>query len=791
MPSLASDKVLRDLGWQPIHERLLSHCQSAAARRQLARPEASESTEALNTLLDRVGEARSLEERGTALSLEGVCDIDEALTRVEKGGTLTGEQLRAVASTLRISDRLRRSCNQQDAPKLAQLARRLTPLPDTWGPILDAFDVDGTLADHASKALSAARKEVRTLADRVSRRMRELITRPDIARHLQDRFYTQRESRYVLPIRTESAAFVSGIVFGSSDSGATVFVEPHEVIELNNRLKVAQVEAIREEQRVYEALTAYLRDDLPSISDNVVLLAQLDGIIARARLARQLKGSRPAVSEDGTLELRDLRHPTMVLQQQAVVANHLRLDAGQALIISGPNAGGKTVTLKAVGLCALMLRAGLELPVSAGSRLPLYRAILSDIDDDQSLERNLSTFTAHISHVVDYLERTDRRTLVLLDEVSTGTDPVEGEALAVAVIEALRERAGHVLVTTHYERLKTIGATDKGYVNASVGFDVERLAPTYRLTRGQPGSSYAMAIAERVGLARPLVDRARELLSAEQVNLASLLSDLARQRRQFQQAQQALVQARAELDKREADRSAQQEAQQQRSQRQLQAAHETALEELKSSRQRLREIQARLPKMRRREDLRQADKAISAEALTLGKYRRSPEPSPGRTPEGHEIKPGRRFYVPKWNGIAEVIEPGEEGRVLVQLGSLRAELPAEELRELSAKARRMVTGPATVPPSPAYTLNAPPVASSELTFDARGMRVVDALEALEQFLDRCLLAGHDVVFVLHGHGSGALRRALRERLAELPMVGGVRAGRKNEGGDAITVVALR
>jgi DNA mismatch repair protein MutS2 len=450
-------KTLESLGWASLLEYLAARTHTSRGAERARALELLDDIEAARRRSAEIAEARLLRELDEPLPFGGVHDIAAHLARASKGGDLDGPELVAVAQTVNATGRLKRhlTTHAATAPLLAGRAAPIALLAHVSGPILDSFEEGGRLSDNASAALGPMRRKVAALHEELSRRVKVLLDDPEISPYLQDRFYTQREDRYVVPLRAEARARVRGIVHGTSQSGHTVFVEPEVVVDLNNRLKLAESEVTEEEQRILAELSGYVREEAEAIGIAAAIAEELDLLDACARLADDTGASAAALGAPD-LELRRARHPLMLLAGRTCVPNDIVLPAGKTLVISGPNAGGKTVALKTAGLAALMARAGLHLPVNDGSSVPWYLGVEVDIGDDQSLERNLSTFSAHVMNLVDFLERAGGETLLLVDELAVGTDPEQGSALAQAVLEAFADRGAQVIVTTHYERLKAL-----------------------------------------------------------------------------------------------------------------------------------------------------------------------------------------------------------------------------------------------------------------------------------------------------------------------------------------------
>ena len=794
MPSLR-EKTLADLGWPQLVAELAGRCHTsrgAAAARALPfldEPAAAE------IRLAEIAEARLLWQLGEPVPFGGIHDVEALLQRAEKGGDLVGAELVPVAETVAGVARLRRHLLARAAqvPRLAAQAQPLDELPHVSGPILDSIEEGGRLADHASGQLGPLRRRVASLHEELGRKVRTLLDDPGIEPFLQDRFYTQREERYVVPLKAEARTRVPGIVHGTSQSGQTVFVEPEAIVELNNRLKMAESDVADEERRILAELSGFVREEVPAIRAQLAAAQALDLVDGAARLADALDASAPAL-DPGRLELRRARHPLMVLAGRPCVANDVELAAGRTLVISGPNAGGKTVALKTVGLVALMARAGLHVPVDSGSVLPFYARIQTDIGDDQSIERNLSTFSAHIHHLREFLAEADAGTLLLVDELAVGTDPDQGSALAQAVLEHFAGRGGQAIVTTHYERLKALPTQDERFVNASVGFDLERMAPTFKLHLGVPGSSGALWVARRFGLPPELVARAEALLGDRRAGIEELLTAVAEERRRLDLERAAADTARREAERARRDAEGAERAAKAREAQLRRGAHDDAVAALRRTRDELDELKQRLRKGGR-EDVAAVRAELAQAAGKIAAHAPEAKAGPGGRPlPPEEIVAGLPVLVASLGGRGTVVAAPERGRVAVQIGALRTTVALDDLRldDRPAKAiaprRRTASAPSGATPGPDPDLA--PARTGDATLDLRGERVDAALAATTRFVDESLLASREVVFVIHGFGTGALRSAVRDHLSSLAGVARWRPGQEKEGGDGVTVVWL-
>ena len=639
------------------------------------------------------------------------------------------------------------------------------------------------------------------MRDELERRVATLLDAAHVKDHLQDRFSTQREDRYVIPVRIDARSKVRGIVHGTSQSGQTVFVEPEEIVDLNNRLKLAELEVAEEERRILAELSSLVAEALPRIQVNLEVLAQLDLIDASARLSHDLRAPPPELSAPGDgagpLDLRHARHPLMVLAGRTCVPNDILVQPGQTLVVSGPNAGGKTVSLKTAGLAALMARTGLHIPAQEGSRVPFFSRVLSDVGDDQSLERNLSTFSAHILHLREFLDAAQPGVLVLLDEVAVGTDPEQGAALAQAVLEQLATRGATCVVTTHYDRLKALPARDPRFANASVGFDVEKLQPTYELHLGVPGASGAIVVARRLGLDAATCARASSLAGERQVGLEELLLHLQGERKKVAEVRALVDRERQDAEKARADAEHKAERAQAQLEQARKGAHDEAVETLRKARLELDRTRTVLRRAASGQvtpaEISGARKEIDAAAQKVREAAPAPPPPPGRPARLEELKPGREVYVARLGGRANVLQAPKGNKVNVQAGPLKLTVAIDEVRIEDGRQQAQPSARATRGHN-AFDADQPKAGGSVRglypSLKLVGERVDAAIGLAEKFLDDALRSGQEGVLLIHGHGTGALRDRLRSHLRGFPGVGEVRPGSQDEGGDGVTVVTL-
>lgn len=776
---------------------------------------------AVERSLQTVEQLRVLRRSARLPHLSGVEDIREVLRRAEKEGVLLPAELIAVGRTLDAIARIR--SGMADCAAKAPLAHALIAelgdhLPMSRA-IAASFDDSGEISDDASADLGQLRRKASNVRVEIKGRLGELLSELEQGGALQDSYYTQRGDRYVVPVRSDRKGEVQGIVHDASNSGQTLFVEPQAMVDLGNRLKIAEAAVREEELRILVRLTTRLVDHATQLREDLEAVAELDSYVARAKLADDLDCEVPAIAPDAVIDLRAARHPTLVLAEReargrgaaprAVVANDIGIASGASvLVISGPNAGGKTVGLKTVGLCALMLRAGLPIPASERSTLTLFDHTFAVIGDDQSIAANLSTFSAHVltidAVVRSIRERGERRgcSLCLIDEIAQGTDPAQGACMAQAFLEALADLGVMTIATTHFDRLKALALDDPRFRNASVALDPESLAPDFRIHPDVPGASSAFAIAANLGVQASIVDRARALAGPEANRLEGHLADLASERDKLARARTALEVERAEARAQREQLEAERERVRQREQDLKQQARESLLGDVRKARREVAEIIAEVQRGATGKP-RQADRAAHRLKDLEGEIAQRLDAD--KTPGGQgldAVHEGMAVFVPKLRQEGQVVEVLKGGRCVVQCGGLRTRVRVDELRATSAgKSGGTRTGKGTgvrsrarsksgVAVTSASVPRARPLRTTDNTLDLRGQRVDEALDNCTRFFDAKLREQHSHVYLLHGHGTGALRQALRQELPASPYVQDLFPAHEDDGGDAFTVVEL-
>ena len=759
----------------PAVRRLLAERTAFAPGRELA--EALFPTSDLRDaerLQDETAAAREMLRRSPSSGLRGARDIRDALRRAKLGGTLDPVQLIAVADTVRAAEHL--FADVRAYPPLAARARFARPPTDVAAAIENAIGATGEVLDRASARLGSLRANLRAAQARLQQRLDGLVRSPDLLRLLQDPIVTQRAGRYVVPVKAEHRAAVKGIVHDQSASGQTVFIEPLEIMEANNALREAELAERLEVERILDELSRRIEKSSEDLDATTTALASLDLIIAKALYAEALQATRPELNDEGILDLVDARHP-LLIEQGSVVGVDVRLGGEfRVLVVTGPNTGGKTVTLKTIGLLTAMAACGLAIPADRG-RVPVVRHIFADIGDEQSIAQSLSTFSSHLRNVVATLADADRGDLALLDEVGAGTDPDEGAALAMAVLETLLERGVLVAATTHYPELKAFALNTPGVRNASMEFDANTLRPTFRLHIGLPGASNAFAIAERLGLDKNVLARADTHLSELHRSLERTLLEAERQRTELNSAlEEARIAAADALD---ATAGAQREAERVRdeAQRALRRARAEADELLLQARRALRQAEDARDRAAKRNLVDDARAAL-AEAETVRASVSAPQAAPVTVP----IAVGSPVHV---EGVAEpgtLLGIDDRDMADVAAGSLRLRVPATQLRPAPESNDAPIRSE-----RPVIRGSAPSV---PLQLDIRGARADEALEVLDRYLNDAAVAGIGRLRIIHGKGTGALRTAIRVALTGHPLVRSQEPAGPSEGGDGATIVTL-
>ena len=779
---------LRRLEFEKILEQVADCAGSPMGRELVLALKPSVDLAEVRLLQAETTEGRQLMRLEPSLEWGGWYDVRSRVRRAGQGIILEPVDFLEIGDTLAASRRLGSffAGRFEQYPLLAGIAADLGDFTPLEKELKRAIIPPGEVADRASSELSSIRRRLVNYQQQVKDRLESIIRSPAHQKHLQDLLVTVREGRYVVPVKVEYRAQFPGIVHDQSASGATLFIEPMAVVEANNEVRRLQVAERQEVARILTALTGAVAERAPEISAALAALGQLDFIMARARYSLRLNAWEPEIIEGARLDIRQGRHP-LLTGEVVPISISLGKDF-DVLVITGPNTGGKTVTLKTVGLLALMAQSGLHVPAEAGAQMGVFSEVYADIGDEQSIEQSLSTFSSHMTNIVGILKSATPGSLVLLDELGAGTDPTEGAALAQAILEQLQARGAKTVATTHYSELKNFALTKERVENASVEFDTLTLRPTYRLLIGKPGRSNAFEIAARLGLAGKVVDRAREFLSEEQVQVAELMHNLEearqeaeRERREAEVLYRDALTIKQRYSKMEEDMRSKREAV-------LAKSHEQAMEVVRKARQ---EAEAAIKDMRQKltaEATRDREAAVHEAREKLGLLQeRQRKKAPQKYYGGKApavLRPGQDVFVPRFNQRGIVLEqPGAGGEVQVQVGIVKVSLPVQELR-LVEESRPAGGG------TKLAGLLQNKVQDISTSLDLRGLRADEALLEVEKYLDDAMLAGLSRVYLIHGKGTGALRSVVHRELSQHRGVKSYRLGEQGEGGSGATVVEL-
>jgi DNA mismatch repair protein MutS2 len=775
----------------PLVRGRLADLTSFPPGRRLAEGLEPESDRVLVTrALDETDQARALLSERPGVGVGAAHDIGPWIERAARGGRLDPAHFLEIADTLDATSRLASSLGEERRPLLRDLAKELHPLPALRGTLARSFDPVGELLDTASPRLGSLRAAVRVAFDRLRRRLDALVA-ADLGGALQEPIVTLRNGRYVVPVKAEARSRVKGIVHDASGSGQTLFVEPLVAVELGNAWREAQAAEREEVGRILDELSALVAANAELLRESLGALARFDLWAAKAQLAAEMDGVRAETADRPVVVLLGARHPGLTGR---VVPIDIRLGDGYtALLVTGPNTGGKTVTLRTMGLLSLMHQAGLHIPAEAGSRLPIFRDVFADIGDEQSIAQSLSTFSGHLRRIIRIVEAAGPGTLVLLDELGAGTDPTEGSALAQALLDHFIQTGALIAATTHYAELKAYAHTTPQARNASVEFDLETLSPTYRLTIGLPGGSQAFAIAERLGLPPGIVADARSRLTESE---QAFEETLARIRATEGETSDALERARsAEARAAEAFRHADEERRKARREREelVRTARDQAerivgdlREEVYESRRRLERETVTAPSL---------EAVVSRAEETLARLPEAPPgppPEPPAAPREWRVGERARSVSGGWEGRIAALGRGGR-RATLEAGGMKVTVGVEDLVPASSGANESGSGsrrPAADGGTSASRLQLSRARTVASSLDVRGARVDEALDAVGRYLDDAALAGLEKVTIIHGHGTGALRDAVRSQAGQHPLVKEIRAGERGEGGDGATVVSL-
>lgn len=795
---IASEKVLAKLDYGTVRERLSSHCMLPRAKELAESLVAQADIFLVKQMLRETDEGKILLRINPLFSVRGAKEIRPYLERCDRGGILNPQELLEIRDTLKAARQIRNTLtentqsgkeNYRELFTLREIAEGITPQKIIEDEITRCVMEDGNLSDRASEELGRLRRSKNTGQQRIKDSLDGILRNPNYQRMLQDNLITTRGDRYVVPIKLEYSSAFPGIVHDQSASGATVFIEPLAVVQLGNELREIILKENREIQKILQQLTAFIAVKVDEIAGLYEALAKLDFILAKAHLSEDMEADSPIVGNEPEVKLIRARHPLLT---GPVVPISVELGKNyNFLVITGPNTGGKTVTLKTIGLMVVMMQSGLHIPAESDSKLGIFHHVFVDVGDEQSVEQSLSTFSGHMTNIVDIMKDADDRSLVLFDELGAGTDPAEGAALAMAILSELLERGSCGVATSHYGTLKTFAYNTPGVENASVEFDPETLKPTYRLLTGIPGRSNALSIAGRLGLSPGILEKARSFISEREIKESDLLENLEDtqreielQKRKVEEEHREAVQKADELKKKNLELEDKYEEI-------LHKAKEEAIEIVRRAKfeaeaviKELKEVQ----KKERREQQAAAERARNnLKGLSDHVYESGKVHKEKGGPKPQQIEKGQMVYLPNLRQKGQILKkPDSNNEVLIQAGILKLTVPLSEIR-LIDETRKTEHFQKTIKGS--FGLAKAATLRSEI--DLRGKLVEEAVELLDKYLDDAVLTGINQVSVIHGKGTGALRTGIHQFLKRHPHVSGYRLGEFGEGDSGVTIVELK
>lgn len=784
LQTLEFDKILKRLAGFTQNEKVQARILSLTPETDIARAQSlqKETTEAAGVLL----------RRGTPPGFS-VSDVSGAMMRTERGGAMSMAEFLKLASALAVSRRLKAYITEDkpgEGTYVRSLADSIENLKQVETEIGDKIIGEDEMADGASPALFAIRKSIKTHASKVRDTLNSYITSTKVQKFLQESIVTMRGDRYVIPVKAEHKGEIKGIVHDASASGSTVFIEPASVVELTNEIAALKAKEKEEMERILYELSGFVSEFKDPILANYNTVFELDFIFCKARLSIEDKAVEPELNQDGVIVIKKGRHP--LLDKEKVVPIDISLgETYDTLVITGPNTGGKTVSLKTLGLFTVMAQAGLHINAASGSSIAVFDNVFADIGDEQSIEQSLSTFSSHIVKLVNILENVTKNSLVLTDELGAGTDPQEGAALAVSIIEYLRNFGARVAATTHYSELKMYALSTEGVENASCEFDVATLSPTYKLMIGVPGKSNAFAISKKLGMNAAVIENAKQRIGAENVKLEDVIASLEENRKKAE-ADRALAE-NASRDARifKENMKKERENLEENKAKILQEARAEALAILESAKEQSQELMRELREIKSSAAYKEAmEKSERAKELLRKEAEKLKEQAASGKPKVRtlkHVKLGETVHVLSMNLDASVLsEPDKKGNLFVQAGIMKIKTNLNDLTKAEPPKEKK-----TAQKQIAASFKTSKQTTATMETDVRGMTLDEAILVVDKFIDDCYLASLHEVTIIHGKGTGVLRQGIGEFLRRHPTVSSYRAGRYGEGEAGVTVVTLK
>lgn len=790
-----NEKTYRVLEYNKIIEKLKAEAASEMTQKIISELRPLVDVCLIEERLAETSEAVSVIVHKGTLPLGSFYDIENSLYLAHKGGTLTMKQLLEVLYNLHVA-RNAVTFLKADLPKLPiihEMAELLSVQKRLEENIDRCIISEDEMSDNASPELRQIRRSIARQNEAVKVKLNHILNSSDNKALLQDAIVTMRQGRYVIPVKLEHKNRFPGIVHDQSATGATLFIEPQPIVTLNNELRELELAEKKEVQRILAELSGNVAEHFHELLNNQGLLVKLDFIFAKGRLSVKYRGTDAQISEEGILDIKKGRHP--LLDAEKVVPINVSLGKDyDTLVITGPNTGGKTVTLKTVGLLAMMTQSGLHIPVGSGTVMPVFRKIYADIGDEQSIEQSLSTFSSHMNNIVDIVSGADRNTLVLVDELGAGTDPTEGAALAIAVLEDLYQKGAHTIATTHYTELKKYAIETHGVQNASMEFNVETLSPTYKLTIGIPGKSNAFEISEKLGLPGRIIDKARTLLDKGDIEFENVISSIEEDKKMAEAERDEAIFINLEMKRQKEELDKKIKKLEEQKEKILAKAKEEARDILKDAKNVAEETQKQLKDIDKMDSMAERHARLSESKRRIkeadSRYRETIQVPENYNPVTiDQLKIGDRVKVLTLGQNGEILSlPDDKGDMFVQIGMLKANVNVKNLMLINDGTKAKKTPAARTKYGSLYKSKAQNIS---LSVNVRGRNLDDALMDVDKYLDDAYMAGLKEVTVIHGRGEGILRNGLQDMFKKHKHVESFRKGAFNEGGDGVTVVTLK
>lgn len=784
-------KILKTMEYRKIIEQLVKYTQTPLGGAAAEALSPVTELEEVKRLLQGTEEAFTVDRLKGYPAFGGIVDINPAVKRARIGGTLNPHELLGVATTLEGARRIKRYLagmhEDHPIPLLFTLSDAISEQKPLEEAIKRCIDDSAEVMDSASAELAQIRRELRGGEVRIREKLDAMIRSSSVSKMLQDQLITIRGDRFVIPVKAEYRSHFGGIVHDQSGSGATLFIEPESIVAMNNKLRETRLREEREIEVILQKLTALVGDQSELLFYDCDVLAQLDFLFAKARLAREMKATLPRMNDRGFIKLKKGRHPLIAAEQ--VVPIEVELGNNYStIIVTGPNTGGKTVTLKTIGLLSLMAMSGLFIPAEEGSQMCVFDAIYADIGDEQSIEQSLSTFSSHMTNIISILKKMTPKSLVLLDEVGAGTDPAEGSALAIAILEHIHSLGCRMVATTHYSELKAYAYERKGVINASMEFDVNTLSPTYRLLVGVPGRSNAFAIAERLGLPGAILDYARGEVKEEDQRVEHMIASLEENRNKAEQQRMEAEKLRSDLEALRARHAAELEKLEQQKDRRLEKAEDEARAIVAKARSEAEKIIGDLRQLALEEGAAVKEHKLIAARKQLDEaepQQRKKQAARKTAKQPRRIEAGDEVMVYSLNQKGHVVELAGSKEAVVQLGIMKMKVSLDDLELIGST-------PAAKPAQKAVTnlkRTRDDQVRSEL--DLRGANLEEALIEVDRFIDEAYLANLGQIYIIHGKGTGILRTGISDYLRRHKHIKSYRLGNYGEGGTGVTVAELK